>query len=64
MATRHILSDYLYPPDPACAERVDAYVEELNKLYAQIEAWLPDSAQPDRTETVFEYWDATMMPRR
>jgi hypothetical protein len=57
MATRRILSKYLYPSDPAFAERVDAYVEELNKLYAQIEAWLPETAQPDRTETVFEYWD-------
>jgi hypothetical protein len=57
MATRRILSKYLYPPDPAFAERVDAYVEELNKLYAQIEAWLPESAQADRTDTVFEYWD-------
>jgi hypothetical protein len=57
MATRRILSKYLYPPDPAFAERVDAYVEELHKLYAQIEAWLPESAQADRTDTVFEYWD-------
>ena len=57
MATRHILSKYLYPPDPAFAERVDAYVEELNKLYAQIEAWLPESALAERIETVFEYWD-------
>jgi hypothetical protein len=58
MATRHILSSkYLYLPNPACAERVDAYVEELNKVYAQIEAWLPESAQAERTETVFEYWD-------
>jgi hypothetical protein len=58
MATARILSDhYLYPPDPAFAKRVDAYIEELNILYTEIEGWLPVSAEATRTNTVFEYWD-------
>jgi len=57
MATRHNLSQYLYPPSPECAQRVDEYLEELDKLYQQIEDWLPESAQTERTDTVFEFWD-------
>jgi hypothetical protein len=57
MATRHILSKYAYPPSPICEQRVDEYVEELNRLYKQIEEWLPASAQTERTETIFEFWD-------
>jgi hypothetical protein len=57
MATRRIYTQYAYPPSPECEQRVDEYVEELNTLYRQIEEWLPGSAQTERTETIFEFWD-------
>ena len=56
MATRHNLSKYLYPPSPEFERRVDEYIEELNRLYEQIEEWIP-SAKTVRAETIFEFWD-------
>src|SRR5260221_14266429 len=57
MQTGHNPAQYLYPPSPECAQRVDEYLEELDKLYQQIEDWLPESVQTERTDTVFEFCD-------
>lgn len=39
------------------AQRVDEYREELKRLYQQMEGWLPESAETDRIDAVFEFWD-------
>src|SRR5258708_60246 len=48
---------FLNPRTPKGPKGVDEYLEELDKLYQNIEAWLPESAQTEKTDTVFEFWD-------